>query len=418
MTTATDNESFVWREMSDGAVRIENPLLRQPISFIIDDPTPGYNPAYFHSGFRFGPPTVPRELIDRFADLIETSGMRGKFSVIPCPFGMGRIDQKIDGISDADVRYFIDVVRERIAPYLDVTPEALTHWNALDLTTGQLLPYWEHVWSRMQDRTTLTPYLVRALEIMNAVGLPSAGVTSPWDFGDGVENEYAEAVLAAQKQVNGLSFSWYFLQMDYTSRHVPPQVTVLRPDAKEAVVGIVACDPYDFGREVWRGGEPNPDMLITVDGQGGRLAAVLAAGGPAAFHSHWQTMFSMGKESGLRDLAEVARRIEEHFGDKIAWTGCADLATYAAASAAVGVTMTDGVTAEGGFTTDAPFGVDHFTMSLPSTRPVRAVRIDGHPLTQSLNRRAMTEDSYLVADDRIYLCWKLAGRQKVAIELA
>ena len=127
----------------------------------------------------------------------------------------------------------------------------LTHWNAVDLSSGCLLPYWEHVWSRDQNRASLLPYLSLALEILNGADLPCSGMTSPWDFGDGVENECAEALLGAQQRVNGRSLTWYFLQSDGESPHVPPRLSVLRPERREAVVSIVACDTYDFGRGVW-----------------------------------------------------------------------------------------------------------------------------------------------------------------------
>jgi len=138
---STEEPSFHWRTLLDGAARVEHPALRQPICLVVDDPMPGYNPAHFHSGFRLGPLRIPPDLIDRFADLVETTGIRGKFSVVPYPFGLGRVDQEVEGVSPLDLRHFLDVVRERLAPYLDISPEVLTHWNALDLGTGRLLPW-------------------------------------------------------------------------------------------------------------------------------------------------------------------------------------------------------------------------------------------------------------------------------------
>src|SRR5438270_11996494 len=110
--------AFSWRDLPETGVRIQHPMLRQPLSLIIDDPTPGYNPAYFHSGFRNGPERIPVSLVDDFADLVERTGLRGKFSIVPYPFGLGRVDREIEGVSDADRRYFLDVVRARIAPFL------------------------------------------------------------------------------------------------------------------------------------------------------------------------------------------------------------------------------------------------------------------------------------------------------------
>lgn len=414
--TEAENTLFCWRAFPALDARVEHPLLRQPVSLIIDDPMPGYNPGYFHSGFRFGPLYTERVLVDRFADLIERTGMRGKFSVVPYPFGLGRVDRAVEGVSDADRAYFLDVVRERIAPFLDITPEALTHWNALDLATWQLLPFWEHLWSRRQDRRSLEPYMALGLEILNNCGLPTTGHTSPWDFGDGVEEEYAEAILAAQKRVNGRALTWYFLQFDGVSAHVPPRLTIFRPEAGEAVVSIVTVDTYDFGRGFWSGGEAEPDMLISADGQRGRIAETLRAGSPAVFHSHWQTMFAQGTYRGIPALEEIAGRIGTHFGDRIAWMGCADLAAYTATAAAL---ILEGAVDGDGTRTlrvASPFSCTHFTMSIGAEPGVRAVRIDGRPLRRVDGREALDDGTYLVEDGRLYLCWTPAGIQEIALE--
>ncbi|HVA90446.1 MAG TPA: hypothetical protein VNL71_11460 [Chloroflexota bacterium] len=376
--------AFHWRDLTEVDLRIEHPLLRQPISLIVDDPTPGYNPAYFHSGFRNGPMHTSRELVDRFADLVEATKIRGKFSVIPYPFGLGRVDQAVAGVSGADLAYFLDVTRERIAPWLDITPEALTHWNALDLATGQLLPLWEHVWSRDQDRETLLPYLALGLEILDQVGLPCKGVTSPWDFGARVEDEYAEAILAAQQAVHGNSLSWYFLQADGQSTHVPPRLTIHRPEAGEAVVSLVACDRYDFGMGLWSGQAADPDMRIDAAGQGGRLA-------------------------------EVIRRVNDHFGDRVVWTSCDDLAHYAAV--AESLTATAAPSAEGtlALRLTSPFPCARLTISLGGMHEPRAVRLDGVPLARVETADALREGAYAVRDDRLYLCWNLSGDHTLTV---
>lgn len=408
--TGTDMATqFSWRELPGGG-RVENPCLRQPLCLIVDDPTPGYNPAYFHLGFRDGPARVPNSLLDAFADLVEQAGMKGKFSVVPYPFGLGRVDQGVQGLTGAELRYFLDVTRARIAPFMDITPEVLTHWNALDLATGGLLPYWEHVWSRAQDRHSLQPYLALALEILNEVDLPCSGMTSPWDFGADVEEEYAEALLAAQRAVNGRGLSWVFMAGDAVSPRVPPRLLLFRAEAREAVVSILCCDARDFGRETWTGGEADPDVLISADGQNGRLAEVLRGGGPAVFHTHWQTIIAGGRTVGLEALGEIARRLREHVGASTAWTRCSDLARYAAAAAGVGLEPRDG-----GYDVAAPFACAGFTLSLPAPAPLRTVRLDGRPLERA-SPGTLTEGSYAVAQDRLYLCWNLQDGQQIEIE--
>lgn len=415
---STEEPSFHWRTLLDGAARVEHPALRQPICLVVDDPMPGYNPAHFHSGFRLGPLRIPPDLIDRFADLVETTGIRGKFSVVPYPFGLGRVDQEVEGVSPLDLRHFLDVVRERLAPYLDISPEVLTHWNALDLGTGRLLPWWEHVWSRRQTRETLAPYLTLALEILGAVDLPASGMTSPWDFGAEVETDYAEALLDAQRAVNGRRLTWYFLHTDAMSRHVAPRVTVLRPALGEAVINVVACDREDFGAPLWRGDDPRPDALLTADGRGGRLAEVIRAGGPAVFHTHWQTIFGFGSNRGLDAIRLLAERLNTQFGDYTRWVRCQELAEYAAAAAAVTVTALPGGEAATNLAVSSPFTCREFTLSLDWNASAGAVQVNGASLRHVHDRAAIGEGTCLLEAGKLYLCWRLGGTQQITVRRA
>jgi hypothetical protein len=414
--TESTETGFSWRALPECDLRVEHAKLRQPISLIIDDPTPGYNPAYFHLGFRHGPMHTPTALVDRFADMIEANGIHGKFSVVPYPFGLGRVDRDVQGVSAADVTYFLDVVRTRIAPRMNITPEALTHWNALDLTTGQLLPFWENVWSRDQTRHTFLPHMMLGLEILNNVGLPCTGFTCPWNYGDGVEEEMAEAILAAQKATYGRSIAWYFLHMNDKAAHVPPRLTVFRPKSAEAVVSIETCDRYDFGMGLWTGGEADLDFLIAADGQGGRMAEVLRAGGPVVFHSHWQTMFAQGTMRGIGALAEVARRVHEHFGAEILWTSCDELAHYAAAAAALSA-MRQHVDGKGPTVTlDSQFSARNFTISLGGLGRVSRVLLDKTPLRRVESGAALDEGTYFSGGARISICLALSGRHAITFD--
>jgi hypothetical protein len=407
---------YSWRTFLDGSVRVEHPFLRQPVSLIVDDPAPGYNPAHFHSGFRSGPLQVPPDLIDRFADLLDATGIRGKFSVVPYPFGLGRVDRAVQGVSDRDLEHFLAVTRERIAPAMDITPEVLTHWNALDLRTGQLLPYWEHVWSRSQTKETLLPYMSLALEILNAVDLPCSGMTSPWNFGAGVEDSYAEALLAAQQAVNGRSVTWYFLHSDPQATTVPPRLSVLRPEAGQAVVSLVCCDAADFARPLWQGEDPRPQDLIGEDGRSGRLAEVIAAGGPAVFHTHWQSIFGYGTDRGLAALRTIAARLDQHFGARLRWIGCRDLAEYAATAASVQVgAPSPGNEGSVVWQVQALLSCHAFTLSIARAAPVREVRIAGVPLQRVATPALLREGTYLYEHGRLSLCWTPAGSQAIEV---
>ncbi len=405
-------ELFSWarRQGQDGLdVRVENPGLLVPVSFLLDDPAPLRNPMFFHRGFRGDVEVVPNAFLSAFADVAERWGIRGKFSLLPYPFGLGRIDRELDGISAAELAEFLHLVRQRVTPLFDLTPEMLTHWNALDLATGRLLPLWEHEWSRRQTRATLTPYLARALEILNAVDLPANGITSPWNFGHGVEGEYVPAILAAQRQVNDLTLTWYFLDFDEEAQHLPPRVMHLDPAAREAVVSIVVCTQMDMAWPTQLGAPATTDALINADGTEGRMVELLRARSPVAFASHWQSLFSNGSAAGLAALEELARRLHDAYGSTVRWTTCSELARYAATAAAVTV---DGAAAAGdspaSLAVSSPFACSRFTLSLAGAIPevIQDVRVDGKPLSR--RDAPLDAGTWTVAGGRLYLCWNLA----------
>jgi hypothetical protein len=137
------------------------------------------------------------------------------------------------------------------------------------------------------------------------------------------------------------------------------------------------------------------------------------------FHTHWQTLFSQGTESGMGALREVVRRLGEHWGGRAAWTGCADLARYAAAVAGVAVRRSDGVASDGiTVATETPFAAPRFTLSVAPPRAPRGVRLDGRPLARAAGPAALDEGSYLVDGARVVVCWHLAGRQEITLDLA
>ena len=43
-------------------------------------------------------------------------------------------------------------------------------------------------------------------------------------------------------------------------------------------------------------------------------------------NTHWQSLYSNGRRSGLRTLDEVCRRVDRCWGDQVRWTSCSDLA--------------------------------------------------------------------------------------------
>ena len=103
---------------------------------------------------------------------------------------------------------------------MDITPEILTHARALDLETMTPLSMNERNWTEEQTAATMTSYIARALKILQRVGLSPTGVTSPWDFGIGVEEEYRVAIRQARFGI-GVGQTWYFLHADVRQNRAP-----------------------------------------------------------------------------------------------------------------------------------------------------------------------------------------------------
>lgn len=300
-----------------------------PISLIIDDPAPRVFVYYEHADTRFtkdGRPLVdevPNAFLDSFCDVIERHGIRGKFSVVPMPGGRGDIISGIPGFEKAEVDAWLETVRSRVAAQFSICPEILTHAKTVDLSSGGLLDMNENVWARTQDAHTLTPYIAKAVDLLHRAGLPVTGVTSPWDFGIEVEDEYVKAIAAAFDQVLGVKDSWYFLRSLGGVENARPWVAL--DEGGRRVVSV----PATMDDHIWQTMNTTDtsdayvsavaDELITADGTGGEVIDVLARGGWPILITHWQSLFSNGLGTGLRVLDEVGRRICEHLSDRVEW---------------------------------------------------------------------------------------------------
>ena len=320
-----------------------------PIALIVDDPAPLINVFWWHAAERqqassptlnSGEPvaqTVPVDFLHRFAEVIEKWGIRGKFSVLPYPAGLGKISEGWRGCDTDALSRWIETARRRVMPLMDITPEILTHAKALDLDSFGLLDENERDWASHQSEATLTPYIAAALRFLNEVGLEATGVTSPWDFGLQVEDDYRQAIRRAMRQVNDRRHTWYFLHTDAQATHL--RSSVVCRDADGWLVSIVS----QCGDHIWETMETRDESLdyvrsvadryLTEDGSEGRLAALFRAGTPIVFHTHWQSLYSNGRCTGLRVLDEAGRRIDRAWGSDVRWLKCSDLASEIAANA-------------------------------------------------------------------------------------
>ena len=318
-----------------------------PICLMIDDPAPLINVYWWHVAARqksdapvesTGEPVlrdVPLDFMREFADVAAAWNLRGKFTVLPFPAGLGRITDGWPGSDRRALAEWIAIARERLMGYMDITPEILTHAAALDLETGALLSENERDWSIHQTAATLTPYIAHALQILKDAGLEATGVTSPWNFGQAVEDEYQRAIRAAMRQVSGRGQSWYFLHMD--TRETGFLSRVVWREKDDWLVSVVAqCDDYlwktmqtaDSSDEYVR---TLASEYLTENGRGGRLAELFHAETPMVLVTHWQSLFSNGRRTGLRALAEVGRRVRAAWGPAAQWMSCSEMAAHVAA---------------------------------------------------------------------------------------
>ena len=114
-----------------------------PLSIIFDDSTVLVNLNYFFLRDRTIaegrpqrwedlPVVHPASFTREFAEWCLASGVRGKFSVVPCPAALGRIDEGLPLFSQAQQDEWLAMCREVIVPAFDITPEMLTHTFVLD----------------------------------------------------------------------------------------------------------------------------------------------------------------------------------------------------------------------------------------------------------------------------------------------
>lgn len=304
-------------------------MKKVPISLIIDDPAPVISVYHEHAKTRTTKdgrpllPTFPNQMLFDFCDIIERHGIKGKFSVVPMPGNKGDIVRGLEGVDQHEVDEWLDTVKARVAPAFTLGPEVLTHHKAVDLETGAALDIRENEWSFLQDRTTLTPYIARALSVLREAGIKAIGLTSPWDFGIKVEEEYVHAISHAVKDVNGSDVAWYFLRARRDVPNARPWVA-LEEDGR-TLVSIPATtrdviwqtiDSTDMSEEYIR---RIADMLITDDGKEGEILRVLETDGYPILVTHWQSLASNGLFTGLRVLDEVGRRVNQFLSDRVEW---------------------------------------------------------------------------------------------------
>ena len=308
------------------------------IALLVDDGAP-VNPMFFHDPPYAHSLLMPNSLLRDFADLCGEYGVRGKFSVLPMPCCLGGIDGKLNHVSASHLSGFLKLVRDRIAHRFDITPEILTHLAAYRMEGGFAHVY-EDVWFARATVPEMTDYIAIGLEILEHVGLPATGVTSPWNTGESNEAQYAQAIGNAQWRVHRRPITWYFLHTLGDGQPRGPSVSYRNPDTGQVVVSIPATtnDPFwdtqcpmSVSRHMARSAaNAGVDGLLSRDGKRGRITEVIRHNCPVTILTHWQSLYSDGSSAGLRGLADLLKRLRIRYGDDLQWSTCNELAEQVA----------------------------------------------------------------------------------------
>lgn len=409
----------------------EHPNLKTPIALIVDDPAPCINPVWYFRrqvDKQESPvfcKTIPLAFMEEWCHWTEAEGIRGDFTVLPYPAGLGRIDESLEGYDTAELQAWMELARKHVAPRFDIHCEILTHTMAMDLSTWKLRDVSEHDWINKQDEETLAVYFAAAMRILKEAGLPNFGLTQPCYFG-GDEAMYASALLAAEREVNGRSVSHNFNHVDGTSHYVPPRVTLLDAAAGEAVLSVwAATDDY-----VWNAQEPKKpesvmppeimaDRFVTEDGRAGRVPRLLAGGGPIVLVTHWQSLYSNGSKLGLRVFREAVSRITALYADRLEWCKLSELCSrHLAAHTARVHSCADRKRLQ--VEVSSPFDTDILTLSIPTPWPLfRApeVSIDGRPAPQAKTVDSLTAGAWLMRGSLVTASFPVKRNQTVSIEV-
>ena len=281
---------------------------------------PGYETPYL----------VPPEFVARVADTFERLDLRGKITVIPMPSCLGRIDQSLKRVPQENLQAYLKIMRERIAPRFDITPEFLTHLKAYDLKKGDYQHIFEDAWMTRASLEEVTEYFTLAFQILQNVGLPATGITSPWDSGIDVEQKYAQALADAQWKVFQRKLTWYFL---YSIGFEAPRklsVEYKAPDRDQTVVSVPANAPdilwsqYHPVSERRQFIQSNIDRMLSADGRSGRIRELIDSDHPVMLLTHWQSLYTQGTGLGLEGLSALVDRIRKVFGNNVEWVSCSE----------------------------------------------------------------------------------------------
>ena len=399
-------------------------LDRVPLSIIFDDSTVLVNLNYFfmrdrnlvdgeNRRWQDVPVVHPESFVREFAEWCLEHGVRGKFSVVPCPAALGRIDEGLPLFSQAQQESWLQMCREVITPAYDITPEMITHTVVVDPKTCKPLEsgIWEQYdWNNLpvDQEELVIDYITTACQILENVGLTPEGVTSPGGFGNPLDF-YAKVVGIAAREVTGNPTPYFFKRV---SADGPVEMPVWYADRETGTaVGEIIASTGDWTGS-WTGyGEVNVDKYISADLQGGRLPAVIDAGDPGVLISHWQGFYGLHNDDrrGFNAFKTVVRRLKERDpnGERTQWRKCSEITNYACARE-----MAEIVVEDNSIRLDLPVCVPDLTLRLTGV-DVRGVSVDGIDLTRAGSRASFKSNSFFTEHNTTFVAFNPTHDQPV-----
>jgi len=417
--------------MENPKIAVTNPLLRTPLSLIVDDSCPVINLTHFwiqqrqawkakyapDAPFRASdgdpaklsrvPETIPADFALKWGEWCGEQGIRGKFSLVPYPAGVARVDEGFPAYPRREFEGWMRAYREVIWPNFDLTCEMITHTHVLDLQSGQMTPAWEQYEWADPPLEPLTDYIAEAMTLLRNVGIPCEGVTSPGGFGSRQESAYAQATLDAAIRVNGNRRPFYFMRVN-VAPDAWPDVPIWHADVEKgiAIASIIGCTDDWFGN--WTGYDAgDPDRFLTEDLQGGCLPPVLERELPCVLVSHWPGFYFGGEEVGFRVLQEVKRRLDRYDpdGTRTRWMKTSEIGHYWMARQLSDLAVTSLGAGGWQLTVDTHFPTEDFTLSVD--RALVRVQVDGADLRPVSARRELRAGTFWVDGRRTVLAFDL-----------
>lgn len=413
------------RPTRPAGVEVLNPRERNPVSLIIDDSTCLANLAHFAvpqfaevfpdrylQDWRALPREIPDSFVRKFGEWCGEQGVKGKYSIVPYPACVGRLDQRLPGWTRRELEQSLDLVRTLMTPNWDIHPEMVTHTFVIDTKTGHPFPerterFMENWgWTDNRSADEIADYMAYALRILKNVGLPCTGITTPGGFGNRALPQLARATLDACRDVFGAEIPHYFRHL-YTDDHsVAPRVEYaadLDGPNPRCVVSIIGCTGDWFGG--WDGLEHGrADQFITADLRGGRLPEVLRRGEPAILVCHWPGVYCNGEETGFATFRDVVRRLNAAYDD-LTWMTLSEIARYWAARELTAIAA-----AAGTYRFKAPYACPAFTIAVKGPAPSPPMLLGNDPevsLAEVKRKQDMRPGTYRLDGDRTIVCFDL-----------